>query len=128
MRNFWLSVSGVLGALAVGLGAFGAHGLKERITPDMLTIYEVGVRYHVYHALAILAVSPAVGLQPDSPWLRRACGAWCAGIIIFSGSLYALAISGEKWLGAITPIGGVAFIAGWCMLVAAGRSYRGHSA
>ena len=120
MRLTWATIAGLLGALGVALGAFGAHGLRERLTPELLTIYEVGVRYHMYHALAILAVALAIPHAGDGRWLKSACAAWALGIVIFSGSLYALALTNLRWLGAITPIGGVAFIAGWCALAAAG--------
>ena len=103
----------VLCGLAVALGAFGAHGLKERLTPEMLAIFEVGVRYHFYHGLALLALTLAPGRLWGSPWAARAGLAWIVGIAVFSGSLYLLSITGMKWLGAITPIGGVAFILGW---------------
>ena len=103
----------VLCGLAVALGAFGAHGLKERLTPEMLATFEVGVRYHFYHGLALLALTLAPGRLWGSPWAVRAGLAWIVGIAVFSGSLYLLSITGMKWLGAITPIGGVAFILGW---------------
>jgi uncharacterized membrane protein YgdD (TMEM256/DUF423 family) len=102
---------------AVALGAFGAHGLKARLEPEMLAVFEVGVRYQFYHGLALLACSFAPGSLWKGPWLARAGAAWLAGIVIFSGSLYLLSVSGIRWLGAITPIGGVAFIAGWVMAI-----------
>ncbi len=96
--------------LAVGLGAFAAHGLKTKISPEMLTIWETGVRYHVYHALALLALGSFRG--PDK-------AGWCflGGIVVFSGSLYLLALTGERRLGAVTPIGGLLFLAGWALLL-----------
>ena len=103
-------------ALGVMLGAFGAHGLKTRISPEMLVIYHTGVEYHFYNALGLLLVGliglhfPQVGGLKAGGWLLT------AGILIFSGSLYVLAVTGIRWLGAITPIGGVAFIAGWCWI------------
>src|SRR5262245_27675127 len=109
----------VLGALFAGLGvaagAFGAHGLRGRLSADMLAVFETGVRYQVYHALALLAVAWAVARWPESAagvagWL------FVAGIVVFSGSLYALALSGVRVLGAITPFGGLAFLAGWAVL------------
>lgn len=103
----------VLCGLAVALGAFGAHGLKERLSPEMLAIFEVGVRYQFYHGLALLALTLAPGRLWGSPWAARAGLAWIVGIAVFSGSLYLLSITDMKWLGAITPIGGVAFILGW---------------
>lgn len=121
---FFLRTAAVLGGLAVVLGAFAAHGLKERLAPDLLATFEVGVRYHMYHALAMLAVAAAARDLWPSTAATVACWAWLAGVVIFSGSLYALALSGARWLGAVTPIGGVAFIVGWLALaVAAGRLY-----
>lgn len=103
----------ILCGLAVALGAFGAHGLKERLTPEMLAIFEVGVRYQFYHGLALLALTLPPARLWESPWTGRACWAWIVGIAVFSGSLYLLSVTGMRWLGAITPIGGVAFILGW---------------
>jgi uncharacterized membrane protein YgdD (TMEM256/DUF423 family) len=101
--------------MAVALGAFGAHVLKDRLTPDMLAIFETAVRYQFYHAFALLAVAWAIQLGGQGP--ARAAG-WCfvAGTLLFSGSLYILVFSGVRWLGAITPLGGVAFLAGWGLL------------
>jgi uncharacterized membrane protein YgdD (TMEM256/DUF423 family) len=116
----FLLIGALTGLLAVGIGAFGAHGLRGRLTPDMLAVFETGVRYHMYHALAILLVAALVG-RMDGGRLLPAAG-WCfaAGIAIFSGSLYALALTGVTVLGAITPIGGLAFLAGWaCLIIAA---------
>jgi uncharacterized membrane protein YgdD (TMEM256/DUF423 family) len=96
--------------LAVGLGAFGAHALKNRLTPDMLAVFETGVKYQVYHALALLLLASLRG--PSK-------AAWCftAGIVLFSGSLYILALTGARKWGAVTPIGGVLFLAGWLILL-----------
>jgi len=112
----------VLAGLAVAAGAFGAHGLRERLAPDMLAVFETGARYQMYHALALLGVAWAAGRWPGG--LTTAAG-WCflAGIALFSGSLYVLSISGVRWLGAITPIGGLAFLVGWMLLAAA--AWRG---
>lgn len=104
--------------LAVGLGAFGAHALRQRLSPDMLAIFETGVRYHVYHALALLAVAWVADKNPAS--LANASGwAFAVGIVVFSGSLYVLSITGVRWLGAVTPIGGAAFLVGWALLALA---------
>jgi uncharacterized membrane protein YgdD (TMEM256/DUF423 family) len=113
-RTFLL-LGAVAAFLGVTLGAFGAHGLRGRLTPDMLAVFETAVRYHMYHALALLLVAVVMGRM--SGWLIQTAG-WCfvAGILLFSGSLYALALSGVTILGAITPIGGVAFLAGWACL------------
>jgi uncharacterized membrane protein YgdD (TMEM256/DUF423 family) len=113
-------VLGTLSAgLAVAFGAFGAHALRARLTPEMLATFETGVRYHMYHALALLAVGMALGKWPSSTWATAAGWAFIAGILVFSGSLYLLALSGVRWLGAITPIGGLAFLAGWASLALA---------
>ena len=106
--EFWIQAGAVGMFLAVALGAFAAHGLKARLTPEMLTIFETGVRYHVYHALALLALGAARGPEKAG---------WCfiAGIVVFSGSLYVLALTGEKRLGMVTPIGGLLFLAGWIL-------------
>ncbi len=114
-------IGAILGGLGVILGAFGAHGLKSRVSADMLAVFEVGVRYQMYHALAILAVAVAAPALWQSAWARRACIWWIFGTAIFSGSLYLLALTGIKWLGAVTPIGGVAFIGGWGMAALAAK-------
>lgn len=103
------------GFIAVALGAFAAHGLKNSLAPDLLAIFETGVRYQFYHVLGLLAVAWAIERGGGGP--ARAAG-WCfvAGTLVFSGSLYALALSGLRWLGAITPLGGLAFLAGWLLL------------
>jgi len=116
MDRFFFSAGAIAAFVAVALGAFGAHGLKGRLSPDMLNIFEVGVRYEMYHALGLVAVAWASSHWPESN-LRLAGWAFIAGIIIFSGSLYGLSIFGIRWLGAITPIGGLAFLLGWAILV-----------
>lgn len=113
----WSAIAAVFLALAVGLGAFGAHGLKARLDPEHLDIYKTAVLYHFLHALGLLIVSvlPKAGaLSTESA--NSVCWLLAAGILIFSGSLYVLAISGVGILGAITPFGGVAFILGWLLL------------
>ena len=114
---------GVLGALsaltAVALGAFAAHGLKGHLTPDMSAVFETGVRYQMYHALALLLTAVAAG-RLDGRAVVAAGWLFVAGIVLFSGSLYLLAVTGVTTFGAITPIGGVAFLAAWiCLAVAA---------
>ncbi len=113
---------GVLGGafafLAVVLGAFGAHGLEARLTPDDLAIFETGVRYQMYHALGLLLLGlRSPGLSPG--WIRASVWAFTLGILLFSGSLYVLALSGIRGLGAVTPFGGVAFLVGWGALIRA---------
>jgi uncharacterized membrane protein YgdD (TMEM256/DUF423 family) len=109
-------VLGALSALvAVGLGAFGAHGLRGRLSPDMLGVFETGVRYQMYHALGLLACGWAVARWPTGA-VTAAGWLFVAGTLVFSGSLYALTLSGQRWLGTITPLGGLAFLAGWIAL------------
>jgi uncharacterized membrane protein YgdD (TMEM256/DUF423 family) len=115
-------LGGILGGLAVALGAFGAHGLRARLAADLLATFETGVRYHMYHALALFAVAAAISKWPGSSLPAIAGWLFVVGTILFSGSLYLLAITGTRWLGAITPFGGLAFLAGWaCLVIAAAR-------
>ena len=112
--------AGSLAALAaVVLGAFGAHALKTHLSAEMLAVWHTGVEYHVYHALGLLAVGLVATQLPESALLKWSGWLMLAGIALFSGSLYALALSGERWLGAITPIGGLGFLAAWALFVAA---------
>jgi len=109
-----LLVLGALAAmLAVMLGAFGAHALRGRLPADMLAIYQTGVQYHFWHALGVLAIGLTLLHAPGSGAVRAAGWLMLAGIVVFSGSLYVLATTGMRWLGAITPLGGLAFIAAW---------------
>ena len=102
---------------AVALGAFSAHALKGRLSAEMLAVWHTGVEYHIYHALGLLAVGLVATQHPESALLKWSGWLMFTGILLFSGSLYALALSGERWLGAITPIGGIAFLAAWALLV-----------
>lgn len=120
-RSFWI-LGCLFAFLAVGAGAFGAHALRTRLAPDLLAVFETGARYQMYHALALLAV--AWGVERWSTGVAAAAGwAFVAGILLFSGSLYVLALSGVRWLGAVTPFGGVAFLVGWILL--AWAAWRG---
>lgn len=101
--------------LAVGLGAFGAHALKARLSAELLVIFETGVRYQMYHSLALLAVG-ILGLLLPTARLGLCAGLFLAGIVIFSGSLYTLALSGVRTWGAVTPLGGLCLLAGWLLL------------
>ncbi|MCE9666559.1 DUF423 domain-containing protein [Myxococcus stipitatus] len=122
MMRWWLVLGAVNAFLAVAAGAFGAHGLKARLSPDLLVIFETGARYHMYHALGLVAVGLFGTLRPSS-LLSGAGWAMLVGIVLFSGSLYALALSGVRALGAITPLGGTGFLVGWVLLaIAAWRS------
>jgi uncharacterized membrane protein YgdD (TMEM256/DUF423 family) len=119
-RTFWI-LGCAFAFLAVGAGAFGAHALRGRIDADLLPVFETAARYHMYHALALLAVALAAWRWPQGGW---SLPGWLfvAGIVVFSGSLYLLALTGVRWLGAVTPIGGVCFLAGWVALALAGRA------
>ena len=110
------------GFVAVGAGAFGAHALRERLSPELLAVFETGVRYQMYHALALVAL----GLGPidGSVWIIRARQAFVAGTLLFSGSLYLLALSGARGWGIVTPLGGLALLGGWGCLGMAGWRHR----
>jgi uncharacterized membrane protein YgdD (TMEM256/DUF423 family) len=115
MERTFLVLGALSGAIAVAAGAFGAHALKARLSPDLLAVFETGARYQMFHALALVAAAWAAarfpgGATTSAGWL------FLAGTVLFSGSLYVLALSGVRWLGAVTPLGGVAFIAGWIAL------------
>jgi uncharacterized membrane protein YgdD (TMEM256/DUF423 family) len=121
MDRVFFALGALSGFLGVALGAFGAHALKARLGPDMLATFEVGVRYQMYHALALLAVGWACTRFPG-PVLTAGGWLFVAGTVIFSGSLYALSLSGVRWLGAITPLGGLVLLGGWlCLAWAAWR-------
>jgi uncharacterized membrane protein YgdD (TMEM256/DUF423 family) len=122
MDRLFFSLGALSGALSVAAGAFGAHALKARLAPDLLAVFDTGARYQALHALALLAVAWACTRWPGR---AAALAGWCfvLGTLLFSGSLYALALSGVRGLGAITPVGGVLFIAGWIALALA--AWRG---
>jgi uncharacterized membrane protein YgdD (TMEM256/DUF423 family) len=120
--RLFLACGAISALVAVAAGAFGAHALRARVTPEMLAIFEVGARYQMYHALGLLACAWAVTRWPGTP-VTLSGWFFVAGTVIFSGTLYAIALTGARWLGAITPLGGLAFLAGWCCLaLAAWRS------
>ncbi|HYO70067.1 MAG TPA: DUF423 domain-containing protein [Archangium sp.] len=116
--RLWLILGAASAFLSVAAGAFGAHALRARLTPDLLTIFETGARYHMYHSLGLIAIGLLIQVRP-SPLLNSAGWAMAVGILLFSGSLYALALSGVRALGAITPLGGLGFLAGWLLLALA---------
>ena len=111
----WYVTGALLSGVGVAIGAFGAHGIQERVSEDLLATFETGARYHMYHALALLAVG---SLKARSPLaiLDAAGIAFVIGIVLFSGSLYTMTLTGARWLGAITPLGGLAFLVGWGLL------------
>lgn len=116
MDRLFFILASISGFIGVALGAFGSHGLRNRLAPDLLRVWETGVHYQMLHAFALVAVTFAAQRFPQGPW---AAAGWCftLGTVLFSGSLYALSLSGIRWLGAITPIGGVLFLAGWALLL-----------
>ncbi|NPV67596.1 MAG: DUF423 domain-containing protein [Anaerolineae bacterium] len=124
VERIFTVIAGVLGVLAVALGAFGSHGLAAHFAarPDLQGPYETANRYHMAHALALLAVAWAA-TRWSSPLLPWAGWLFVAGVILFSGSLYVLSLTGLRWLGAVAPLGGMAFVAGWALLALA--AWRG---
>ena len=115
MDKIWIGLGAAYGFLAVALGAFGAHALKARLSAEMLAIWRTGVEYHFYHALALLLLG-VIARQTPSPLLNASGYCFAIGILLFSGSLYALALSEVRILGAVTPFGGLLFLAGWALL------------
>ena len=121
MDRLFFGLGALSAFLAVAAGAFGAHALRARLAPDLLAVFETAARYQMYHALGLVAVAWAAARWPGG-LIAWAGWLFVAGTVIFSGSLYALALTGVRWLGAITPLGGVAFLAGWlCLALAATR-------
>ncbi len=114
--KFCLIFGALAGMIAVMLGAFGAHALRARLAPDMLTVYQTAVQYHFWHALALLAIGMLMYHLPASAPLRWSGALMATGLVLFSGSLYLLAITGVRMLGVITPLGGVAWIIAWALL------------
>lgn len=119
MAQFFIFSAALSGVLAVSFGAFGAHALKSRLDDYAMGIFETAVQYHFYHTLALLAVDLLAVSFPGINLLRSSGILFMLGLVIFSGSLYLLSITGIRWLGAVTPLGGLAFIAGWACLGAA---------
>ncbi|RLQ20920.1 DUF423 domain-containing protein [Seongchinamella sediminis] len=125
MAKLFITLASLSGMLAVVFGAFGAHGLRNRLDDYLMGVFETAVQYHFYHALALLAVGVIALGQPQTVMLKSAGWLFVIGTLVFSGSLYLLALTGLKWLGAVTPLGGLAFIAGWACLAAAGWKLLG---
>ncbi len=120
MAKLFITLASLSGMAAVMLGAFGAHALKGRLDDYAGGVFETAVQYHFYHSLALLAVGLLALSQPQTVMLKSSGWLFFIGILIFSGSLYLLSITGVRWLGAITPLGGLSFIAGWACLAATG--------
>jgi uncharacterized membrane protein YgdD (TMEM256/DUF423 family) len=116
MANTFLLIGSLVGFLGVAAGAFGAHGLRSRLSPDMLAVFETAVRYQMYHVFALLITAAVMARVGDARLLAIAGWSFITGVVLFSGSLYALALTGISGLGAITPLGGLAFLVGWACL------------
>ncbi|MDQ2076666.1 DUF423 domain-containing protein [Marinimicrobium sp. ABcell2] len=116
MPAVFLLISALCGLTSVALGAFAAHGLRDRLEPVLLAAFQTGVQYQMYHALALLGLAALLRIMGPSPWLSAAGWLFVAGVVLFSGSLYALALGGPRWLGPVTPLGGLCFLLGWAAL------------
>ncbi len=125
MTRIFLTIAALLGGSAVGLGAFGAHALKEQLSERSLEIFETAARYQMYHALALLLVSVLMSRSTTEQTFLTASGwAFVVGVGLFCGSLYALSFLGIKWLGAVAPLGGLALIVGWLLIAVAAWNYK----
>lgn len=123
LSRLLIAVGALYGLLGVALGAFGAHALRTRLPADLLTVWKTGVEYQMYHALALLAVGMLLRQAGSSGLLIGAGVCFGVGVVLFSGSLYALSLSGVRALGAITPLGGLLFLVGWGLLLAAATTH-----
>ncbi len=124
MAKAFFVIAALMAFMAVAGGAFGAHGLKSKVSTDMLDTFQTGIQYQFYHALGLLIVAIIIQVFQPSLLLKISGFLFIGGIVIFSGSLYALVLTGVKWLGAITPIGGLSFLAGWiCLLISGLRLF-----
>jgi len=119
MARLFLIIAAISGFFAVAIGAFAAHGLKKVLTPEMIEVVKTGVQYQMYHALALLLVALWLNHKPVTPGLKAGGLAFILGSLLFSGSLYALALGAPRWLGPITPLGGLCFLIGWALLLVA---------
>ncbi len=123
MARLFVSIGSFLAFMAVAAGAFGTHALRDILTPKMLEVWQTGVNYHLIHAIAIILVASLIKEAPSK--LQKAAGIlFVTGVLVFSGSLYLLAATGTRWLGAITPLGGVCFLSGWLCLGLSSRTMR----
>ncbi len=119
MARFFLVIAAVSGFFAVVIGAFAAHGLKQILAPELIEVVKTGVQYQMYHALALLLVALWLSHKPDVRGLKAGGLAFILGSLLFSGSLYALALGAPRWLGPVTPLGGLFFLLGWLLLAIA---------
>jgi uncharacterized membrane protein YgdD (TMEM256/DUF423 family) len=125
MLNILLAFAAASGFFAVGLGAFAAHGLRDRLTPEMLSVFHTGVQYQMYHSLALIGVVILAKVLGVNVWLQASGWLFLTGILLFSGSLYVLALGGPRILGPITPLGGLFFLLGWLSLLIATFHLKG---
>ena len=116
MSKMIIMLAGINGFLAVSLGAFAAHGLRNKLSPELLNTFQTGVQYHMYHALDLFGIGLLMINFPNTNLLRISAYMMLAGIVLFSGSLYLLSATGIRWLGAITPLGGLCFLAAWALI------------
>lgn len=119
MTQFWMALAGVYGAVGVALGAFGAHGLRARVTPERLAVWHTATEYHLIHAVVLLGLALWLRVTPQAPMVSAAAACFAAGVLVFSGSLYVLVLADLRWLGAVTPLGGVLLIIGWVLIAVA---------
>ena len=117
MSKLIIILAGINGFMAVSIGAFAAHTLRDRLSPELLNTFQTGVQYHMYHALGMFGIGLMMLNFPSSTLLRISAYLMMAGIVLFSGSLYLLSITGTRWLGAITPLGGLCFLTAWMLIV-----------
>lgn len=127
MARTFILIAAVSGFLSVVVGAFAAHGLKKVLTPEMIEVVKTGVQYQMYHALALLIVALLLIHKPSTPGLKAGGWAFILGSLMFSGSLYALALGAPHWLGPITPLGGLCFLMGWVLLAVAAWRLKSES-
>ncbi|WP_039915929.1 DUF423 domain-containing protein [Cellvibrio mixtus] len=120
MARIFIAIAAISGFFSVVIGAFAAHGLKKMLTPGMIDVVKTGVQYQMYHALALLIVACLLRYKPSTSGLKASGWAFILGSLMFSGSLYALALGGPRWLGPITPLGGLCFLVGWALLAIVG--------
>jgi uncharacterized membrane protein YgdD (TMEM256/DUF423 family) len=127
MARIFFIMAAISGCLSVAIGAFAAHGLKRTLTPEMVDVVKTGAQYQMYHALALLIVAAILAYRPAIWGLKASGWAFILGSLMFSGSLYALAMDGPRWLGPVTPLGGLCFLIGWVLLAVAGWQIKSAS-
>lgn len=127
MVRVFFMIAGISGFLSVGIGAFAAHDLKKILAPEMIEIVKTGAQYQMYHALALLVIALLLIQKPSAAGLKAGGWAFILGTLLFSGSLYSLALGGPRWLGPITPLGGLCFLMGWILLAVSGWRMKSSS-